>query len=270
MASNFHPCGGPPVASEFNPMHARFVLLPLLLAAGAGSALADDARVAVAANFSRSAEQLVAQFEQSQAHEIELVSGSSARFYAQLRSGAPFDVFLSADQVKPALLAEEGLAVPESRYTYAVGRLVLWTAEPSQAISSESLSWDGGGKVALANPRLAPYGLAASEAIDNLGLSEIVAERLIMGENISQAYQFVATGNAPLGFVALSQVGRNGNIEHGSGWLVPAELHSPIRQDAILLNESNAAAGAFLDYLRSAEARRIIHSFGYTTEESAP
>lgn len=213
---------------------------------------------------------LAEQFELLQPHEIELVFGSSARFYAQVRNGAPFDAFLSADLEKPRLLAEEGLAAADSLRAYAIGRLVLWTVEPSLEIGSESLTANGGGKIALANPRLAPYGLAARETIDNLGLGDQLADSLITGENISQAYQFVATGNAPLGFVALSQVGRNGVIEQGSGWLVPAELHAPIRQYAVLLTTDNAAAGAFLEFLRGPEARRIIQSFGYTMDADEP
>lgn len=251
-------------------MFTRILSFSILLASGIAPALADEARVAVAANFSRPAEMLVEQFELLQPHKIELVFGSSARFYAQVQNGAPFDAFLSADQEKPQLLADEGLAAADSLRTYAIGRLVLWTAEPSLAITSESLTANAGGKIALANPRLAPYGLAAREAIDNLGLGEQLADSLVMGENISQAYQFVATGNAPLGFVALSQVGRNGAVEQGSGWLVPAELHSPIRQYAVLLNGENAVAGAFLEFLRGPEARRIIYSFGYTMDDAEP
>ena len=251
-------------------MFTRILSFSILFASGVAPALADEARVAVAANFSRPAEMLVEQFELLQPHEIELVFGSSARFYAQVQNGAPFDAFLSADREKPRLLTEEGLAAADSLRTYAIGRLVFWTAEPSLAVTSESLTANADGKIALANPRLAPYGLAAREAIDNLGLGEQLADSLIMGENISQAYQFVATGNAPLGFVALSQVGRNGAIEQGSGWLVPAELHSPIRQYAVLLDEENAAAAAFLEFLRSPEARRIIYSFGYTMDDAEP
>ena len=251
-------------------MRLHYFILTLTLMTVATSSLADEARVAVAANFSRPAEMLVEQFELLQPHRIELITGSSARFYAQLRNGAPFDAFLSADREKPALLVDEGFAVAESLRTYAVGRLVLWTAEPTREISGETLSVFAGGRLALANPRLAPYGLAAQEVIDNLGLTELLADSLIMGENVSQAYQFVATGNAPLGFVALSQVGRNGAIEQGSGWLVPSELHSPIRQYAVLLNETNAAAGAFLEFLRGPEARRIVYSFGYTMDDSEP
>lgn len=248
-------------------MTFRF-LVPLLLLPSLS--FADEARIAVAANFAAPAGALAEQFEKTGAHRVELISGSSARFYAQVRSGAPFDAFLSADREKPALLVEEGLAPRKSLRVYAIGRLVLWTAEPSLAITSESLTVNVDGRVALANPRLAPYGLAAREAIGNLGLGEQLGNRLVLGENISQAYQFVATGNAPLGFVALSQVGRNGAIEQGSGWLVPTELHSPIRQYAVLLNEENTAAAAFLEFLRDPEARRIIYSFGYTMDDAKP
>ncbi len=251
-------------------MFTRIFFLPVLLASGIAPALADEARVAVAANFTRPAELLVEQFELSRPHRIELVFGSSARFYAQLRNGAPFDAFLSADEEKPRLLADEGLAAKHSLRAYATGRLVLWTAEPERDIGSETLAANSSDKLAMANPRLAPYGLAAREVIDSLGLGEQLADQLIMGESISQAYQFVATGNAPLGFVALSQVGRNGVIERGSGWLVPAELHSPIRQYAVLLDAENIAAGAFLEFLRSPQARRVIYSFGYAADDSEP
>ena len=251
-------------------MIIRIPAISIMLAAGVAPAVADEARVAVAANFSRPAEVLVEQFELLRPHEIELVFGSSARFYAQVRNGAPFDAFLSADLEKPRLLVDEGFAAADSLRTYAIGRLVLWTAEPSLEVTSDSLTADAGGKIAMANPRLAPYGLAAEETIGNLDLGEQLADSLIVGENISQAYQFAATGNAPLGFVALSQVGRNGVIEQGSGWLVPAELHAPIRQYAVLLNEENAAAAAFLEFLRGPEARRIIHSFGYAMDDSEP
>ena len=251
-------------------MIIRILSISIMLAAGVAPAFADEARVAVAANFSGPAEMLVEQFELLRPHEIELVFGSSARFYAQVRNGAPFDAFLSADLEKPQLLVDEGLAAADSLRAYAIGRLVLWTVEPSLEITGDSLTANAGGRIAMANPRLAPYGLAAQETISNLGLGEQLADSLIMGENISQAYQFVATGNAPFGFVALSQVGRNGAIEQGSGWLVPAELHPPIRQYAVLLNEENIAASAFLEFLRGPEARRIIYSFGYAMDDSEP
>jgi len=239
---------------------------------GFAPAFAGEARVAVAANFAGPAAVLVEGFEGVQPPRIELGFGSSARFYSQVRNGAPFEALLSADREKPLLLVEQGLGVAESLEVYAVGRLVLWSAEPSLVSGSESLiaTTDGtsGDKIALANPRLAPYGLAARQTINRLGLGEGLAGRLVMGENISQAYQFVATGNARLGFVALSQVGRHGAIERGSGWLVPAALHQPIRQCAVLLDGENAAASAFLEFLQSAEARRIISSFGYALEHS--
>ena len=240
-----------------------FLLLPVLAAA-------EQARVAVAANFAGPARELAEAFAADHPYRIELVAGSSARFFAQVRSGAPFDAFLSADYEKAALLVDQGFAVAESLQVYAVGRLVLWTAASGKTISAESLSTDGQQRLALANPSLAPYGSAASEVIDNLGLSEQLAGRLVMGENISQAYQFVATGNAPLGFVALSQVGNESSIERGSGWLVPAELHAPIRQYAVLLNTDSIAAGAFLEFLQGPQAKRIISGFGYTLEPAKP
>ncbi|MCY4296187.1 MAG: molybdate ABC transporter substrate-binding protein [Gammaproteobacteria bacterium] len=238
-----------------------FMLLLLLLAPRL--AVAEQARIAVAANFIAPAQVIAARFERSHPHRLELIAGSSARFYAQVRGGAPFDAFLSADRDKPARLVEEGFAVADSLGVYALGRLVLWTAQTGVAIGSDALAANTNHSIALANPRLAPYGLAASEVIGNLGLADPLAGRLVMGENVSQAYQFVATGNAALGFVSLSQVGGNAGIERGSGWLVPAELHSPIRQYAVLLEGGNTAARDFLEFLRSPEARRIIASFGY-------
>ncbi len=251
-------------------MFFRCLLLFSLAAARGIPVLADDARIAVAANFAEPAAELAESFEQSHPHSVELVSGSSARFYAQVRGGAPFDAFLSADREKPALLVAEGLATADSLNNYATGRLVLWTALPEKPIDRATLAASTEGKIALANPRLAPYGLAAREVIDRLGVAERLAGRLVMGENISQAYQFVAMANAPLGFVALSQVGKNGRIERGSGWLVPTDLHTPIRQYAVLLNGENAAAAAFLAYLRQPAARRIIQDYGYAVEAAEP
>ncbi len=247
------------------------LLLPLALLfaqlfAQVAPATAAEARVAVAANFSAPAELLVEHFERAQTHRIELVFGSSARFYSQIRNGAPFDALLSADYEKPYLLAEQGLAAEDSLRAYATGRLVLWSAQSEVPITVDTLRAHGDGKIAMANPRLAPYGLAAREVIENLGLDEQLSENLILGENISQAFQFVATGNAPLGFVALSQVAKDGDIQRGSGWLVPTRLHAPIRQFAVLLNEENAAAAAFLQYLRGPAARRIIAEFGYSVD----
>ncbi len=245
-------------------MSFRFLFPLLLLAPAAG--MAEQARIAVAANFIVPAQAIAARFEQSHPHRLELIAGSSARFYAQARGGAPFDAFLSADRDKPARLVGEGLAEADSLKVYALGRLVLWSAETGATIGGGTLAANADGRIALANPRLAPYGLAASEVIGNLGLADPLAGRLVMGENVSQAYQFVATGNAALGFVALSQVGGDGGIERGSGWLVPAQLHSPIRQYAVLLDGGNTAARDFLEFLRSPEARRIIAGFGYDLE----
>jgi len=246
-------------------MPCRLLLLILLLAPVA--AMAEPARIAVAANFIVPAEAIAERFEQLHPHRLELVAGSSARFYAQIRNGAPFDAFLSADREKPARLVEEGFAVADSLGVYALGRLVLWTREAGIAVGGDSLSAAGVARISLANPRLAPYGLAASETLENLGLHQRLADKLVMGENVSQAFQFVVTGNADLGFVALSQVGGEGGVERGSGWLVPIELHAPIRQFAVLLNADNAAAKDFLAFLQGPEAKRIIAGFGYDLGE---
>jgi len=243
------------------------VLVPFLLAwLLAGTAHAADVTVAVAANFIAPMQKIVAAFEQDTRHHATLVSGSTGSFYHQITHGAPFDILLAADDTTPARLEREGFAAPGSRFTYAVGQLVLWS-------SQSGFVDEGGGvlksgrfdRIAIANPELAPYGTAAVQALTKLGLLAQVAPKFVQGENIAQTYQFVATGNAPLGFVALSQVFEGGRIVRGSGWIVPAKLHAPIRQDAVMLGRAraNAAAQALMAYLRSAKAQAIVRSYGY-------
>ena len=228
---------------------------------------AAEVSVAVAANFTAPMQKIAALFEQDTGHKAVLAFGSTGRFYAQIRNGAPFQVLLAADDETPARLEREGAGVAGSRFTYAVGRLVLWSRQPGLVDArGEVLKSGRFDKLALADPKLAPYGAAAMETMAALGVLEAVRPRFVQGESIAQTYQFVASENAQLGFVALSQVFADGRISSGSGWVVPPELHAPIRQDAILLDKGrgNPAATALLQYLRSDKARAIIRSHGYS------
>lgn len=226
---------------------------------------AEELLVAVAANFTVPAKQIAAEFEKDSGHKAVLAFGATGKFYAQIKNGAPFEVLLAADDETPARLAQEGAAVSTSRFTYAIGRLVLWSAKPGYVDDKGDVLKAGFNHLAIANPKLAPYGLAAVEALTSLKLLDAVQARFVQAENIAQAHQFVASGNAELGFVALSQVMKDGKISEGSAWLVPAHLHKPIRQDAVILDKgkAKAAAEAWLKYLKSDKARAIIKSFGY-------
>lgn len=231
-----------------------------------GAARADEVQVAVAANFALPMQRLAADFAQATGHRAIVATGASGKFYAQIRNGAPFEVFLSADDETPARLVREGAAVAGSGFTYAVGRLVLWSADRGRVDAQGEVLRRGDGRhLAIANPKTAPYGAAAQEVMRQLGVAERWAPRLVQGENIAQAHQFVASGNADLGFVALSQVWRDGRLTGGSAWIVPATLHAPIRQDAVLLapGRGRPAAQALLDYLRSDKAQAVIRGFGY-------
>ena len=229
-------------------------------------AMAADVHVAVAANFTAPIKQIAAGFEKETGHKVVLSFGASGKFYAQIKNGAPFQLFLSADDEKPAQLVKDGLAVANSRFTYAIGTLVLWSAKPGFVdAKGEVLSKGTFNKIAIANPKLAPYGVAATELLTKQGLLTTLTPKFVQGENISQTFQFVSTGNAELGFVALSQVMKEGKVATGSAWIVPGSMHSPIRQDAVLLatGKDNAAARALLEYLKSAKAKIIIRSYGY-------
>ncbi|MBA55009.1 MAG: molybdate ABC transporter substrate-binding protein [Pseudomonadales bacterium] len=235
----------------------------------AGKSFAETVHAAVAANFTTAMKELVTHFEQDSEHKVKLSFGSSGKIFAQIRNGAPFQVFLSADQTKPMALEQAGLTVPHSRFTYAVGALVLWSAKPGWVDSEYSKLKSGDfNKLAFANPKVAPYGVAAMEILQALDLKERTAGKWVQGENIAQTYQFVASGNADLGFVALSQVMDKGHVKRGSSWIVPNQLYSPIRQDAVLLKRGQDSVGAkaLLKYLSSDQARAIIHAYGYTTE----
>lgn len=230
-------------------------------------ARAETVLVATAANFTAPMKEISAEFEQQTGHRVVLTFASSGKFFAQILNGAPFEVFLSADAAKPQKLEEQGWSVPGSRFTYAQGSLILWSSEAGfvAADSPAILSSDSVKHLSLANPKLAPYGAAALETLQQLGLYDSVAAKLVQGENIAQTYQFVFSGNAQVGFVALSQVMKEGKLSAGSGWIVPADLYTPIRQDAVLLNKGkdNIAATALLDFLKSRRAAVIITSYGY-------
>lgn len=226
----------------------------------------EEVTVAVAANFTAPMNVIAADFEKDTGHKAMLAFGSSGRFYAQIKNGAPFQVFLSADDETPAKLAQEGLADAATSYTYAIGSLVLWSAKPGFVDpKGEVLKGGKFGKLAIANPKTAPYGRAAIETLTKLGVLSQVEAKFVQGENIAQTFQFAQSGNADLGFVALSQVMKDGKVTEGSAWVVPAEMHQPIRQDVILLStgRGNAAAEALLKYLKTDKARKVIRSFGY-------
>lgn len=223
---------------------------------------AAQTNIAVAANFTDAAKEIAAVFRQNTGHEAVLSFGTSGQFHTQITQGAPFQVFLSADEMRPKKLVEDGLAVANSRFTYAIGKLVLWSKSPDFVKGEETLKSDSFAKLSICNPVAAPYGAAAVEAMKALKLYEALRPKLVEGATITQAYQFVETGNAELGFVALSQLTAS---DAGSRWLVPQELYNPIRQDAVLLKSGadNEAARAFIAFLRGPEARAIIEKFGY-------
>ncbi len=230
------------------------------------AAVADEIRVAVASNFLEAARVIAQGFESQTGHTVVLASGSTGKHTAQIANGAPFDVFLAADARRPTLLEEEGVALPGSRFTYAVGRLVLWSPQEGVVDAEGRVLAEGDfAHLAIANPRLAPYGVAAQEVLEALGLWEGLRGRIVRGENIAQTYQFVHSGNAALGFVAYSQVLRADQALRGSMWRVPASHHAPIEQQAVLLKGSEVAR-IFLDYLRTETAREIIQRYGYETQ----
>lgn len=236
----------------------------LLMWLAALTGRAAEVQVAVAANFAAPMQKIAPLFEADTGHKARLAFGSTGRFYAQIRNGAPFDVLLAADDETPTRLEREGQG--GGRFTYAIGKLVLWSKQPTLVDDKGDVLRSGRfDKLALADPRLAPYGAAAIETMTKLGVIDALRPKFVQGENIAQTWQFVATENAQLGFVALSQVWADGKLKEGSVWLVPATLYTPIRQDAILLNRGRdkAAATALLQYLRGDKARAIIQSYGY-------
>ena len=227
---------------------------------------AAEVSVAVAANFSAPMAKIAQAFAQDTGHKAVLSIGATGKFYAQIKNGAPFEVLLAADQDTPAKLEQEGVGVTGSRFTYAVGRLVLWSKQRDLVDDKGEILRKGTfEKIAIADPKLAPYGAAAAEVLEQMGLRQSLSAKLIQGENIATAYQWVNSETASIGFVALSQIMVDGKITEGSAWLVPASLHAPIKQDAIALikGKGNPAVAALLEYMRGDKARVIIKSFGY-------
>lgn len=240
-----------------------------LFVAYATNLRAEEALVAVAANFSAPMQQIAASFQKDTGHQLRMSFGATGGIYAQIKNGGPFDVFLSADQITPQKLEAEGLGVTSTRFNYATGQLVLWSKQDGlvddkgQVLRGKNIQ-----RIALANPKLAPYGVAAWETMTALGLLEELKSKMVQGDNIAQTYQFVSTQNAQVGFVALSQVYANGQLTSGSAWIVPPHLYNPIRQDVILLKtgKDNSAAKALLIYLKGEKAKAVMKSYGYLTE----
>jgi len=249
-------------------MQTRVRLIPLLIAgllASASSVHADEIFVAVAANFTAPMQAIAAGFEKDTGHKVQASFGATGKFYAQIRNGAPFEVLLAADDETAARLTKDNAAVADSQFTYAIGKLVLWSAKSAIVDGAGAVLKAGGfNHLAIANPKLAPYGAAAVEVMKGLGVYASIQPKIVTGESIAQTHQFISSGNALLGFVALSQVLKDGKIE-GSSWIVPATLYAPIRQDAVILEKGRGkpAAQALMQYLKSDKAKAVIRSFGY-------
>lgn len=243
----------------------RLLTLTAALALSA-AAQAEVVQIAVAANFTAPARALAEIFARTTGHEAKLSFGATGAFYTQIKNGAPFDILLAADDERPIRLEKEGDTVAGSRFTYTIGQLVLWSAKPG-LVDGEGAVLKGGNfnKIAIANPKLAPYGAAAVETMDKLGLAAALTPKLVTGESIGQTYNFIATGNAELGFVALAQVLDGGKLKSGSMWVVPAKYHAPIIQDAVILKRAaaNPAAKAWMALMRSPNTQDFIRSYGY-------
>jgi len=244
----------------------KFVVTALFLTLCTGVATADEIRVAVASNFTEAIKSLAERFELNTGHKVTLIFGSTGKHYAQIKNGAPFDVFFAADARRPTILEDEGEAIRGSRFTYAVGKIVLWSPDPKFVDSdSEVLRRKNFRYLAIANPKLAPYGKAAQEALNKLGLWDGLTGSMVRGENIGQTFQFVKSGNAKLGLVAYSQLKRPGELIEGSLWEVPESLYSAIEQQAVLLKSHNETARGFLSFVKSEESKARIRGFGYST-----
>ncbi len=244
----------------------RLLSVVLVSLAWLAQAQAAEVSVAVAANFTAPMQKIAQAFEQDTGHKAVLSFGATGAFYAQIRNGAPFQVLLAADDETPAKIEREGMGVAGSRFTYATGKLVLWSRQPALVDDKGAILRSGRfERIAVASPKLAPYGVAAIETMTRMGVLAEVQPKMVQGDNIAQTYQFIATGNAQLGFVALSQVISDGRISQGSAWIVPGNLHAPIRQDAVLLTtgKDNPAAAALLSFLKGEKARAVIRSYGY-------
>ncbi len=235
----------------------------LLLAASTHAA---EVKVAVAANFAQPMKEIAAEFEKETGHKVALSQGATGKFYAQISNGAPFEILLSADDETPGKLVREGKAVAGTQFTYAIGRLVLWSLDASLVDQGGGvLKTDKFKFLSIANARVAPYGRAAVQTMQKLGVLTALEPRVVQGESITQTHQFVSSGNAQLGFVALSQVWEGGKLKSGSAWIVPEEMHEPLRQDVVLLNpgKDSKAAAALIAYLKSDKATKIIERYGY-------
>lgn len=242
------------------------LLLSLTPIMAVNLAHASVVQVAVAANFAAPMKRIAAEFERATGDKAVVSLGSTGNFYVQIRNGAPYQVFLSADAATPKKLEREGLAVAGTGFTYAIGKLVLWSAQPGFVDGHGDVLKKGSfHHLAVANPKLAPYGAAAYETLRKLGLLTSLTPKLVEGQNIAQTYQFVRSGNAEIGFVALSEVYKDSRLKAGSAWIVPAGFYTPIRQDAVLLKKgaNDPAAKAFLKFLRGPQARAVVQAYGY-------
>jgi molybdate transport system substrate-binding protein len=246
-------------------LRVALVAIGAWLLAATPSAFAGQTQVAVAANFTAPAQEIAAAFKDKTGNEATLSFGASGQFYAQIQQGAPFQVFLSADADRPKAAVDAGLAVADSRFTYAIGKLVLWSKSLDVTKGDEALKANAFAKLSIANPKSAPYGAAAVEAMTKLGVYDAIQPKIVQGNSIAQAFEFVDTSNAELGFVALSQLA---SVTAGSRWMVPETLYAPIRQDAVLLKTGadDEASKAFLAFLKGPEARAIIEKYGYGLE----
>ena len=241
-------------------------------AVACATAKAEEVTVAVAANFTAPMQKIAQAFEQDTGHKALLAFGATGKFYAQIKNGAPFAVLLSADDETPARLEKEGVAIAGTRFTYAIGRLALWSKNPllvddkGQVLLSNTTDKNSFKKIAIADPKLAPYGAAAIEVLGRMDALAKLTPKLVQGDSIGQAFQFVMTENAELGFVALSQISIDGRINQGSAWVVPQNLYTPLKQDAVLLplGKNSAAALALMKYMRTDRAQAIIRAYGYT------
>ena len=247
-------------------LHLPSLIFGFLLLSVSALVSAETIHVAVAANFVEPLKNISEQFEKTTGNKVMVTSGSTGKIYAQIKNGAPYDVFLAADAKTPAKLESENDIVPGSRFTYAIGKLALWSAKPDYVDNKgEILKKQSFKHIAIASPKLAPYALAAQQTLEKMGLWQAIQPKIVQGENIGQTYQFIASGNAELGFVALSQIYKNGKVKSGSAWIVDSKDYAPIKQDAVLLNhaKNNAAAAAFMKYLKSPASYKVLKSYGY-------
>ena len=247
-------------------MKGKLICCAVVAALSCGFATAAEVHVAVAANFTAPSKDLAPIFEQKTGHKLVLSFGSTGMFYGQIKNGADYDVLLAADSKTPAKALQEGYGVKGTEFTYAMGKLVLWSSDASKIDGTDAvLRSDKFNKVAVANPKLAPYGLAAYETLKALKLFDAVSPKFVEGDNIGKTFNFVKTANADIGFVALSQVYKDGKVTSGSAWIVPQKLYAPIRQDAVLLKNGKQpeAAKQFLEFLKSDEANKVKEAYGY-------